>query len=246
MRNVTIWSTRQPFHRFMRLYEYKGHTGTLNEFVSPFFVYRDSAFRPRGDRIGPTTSHDIKKGHAVLMCYQDGKAVERGDGFPHRMFSSMNEAICWLIENHYEFQADESHRYRRCTVKVIDWTVRRQEYTDIAAWFRETHPKLKRWPQNETVTSPAQEDNFPRVRQTIVGISPTDIHDVTTLAGESTLPRPPDNRVIFDSSIPVPPAKVMPVGPTPPLSGLVCGGDDALTRQNRVPLLTRLKRFFFG
>lgn len=142
MRNVTIWAgynTTEQFSRTVsvRVFEYKGYKGTLNEFLFPNYVLRDGHLCPRDrDAHGYCIPFNpAVKGSVVVMAYNDTDAMTRGDGKPLIVFNNFEQAVHWLVGNNYYFRGDESATRRTVKLKSIDLSARQAEYDSIASSY---------------------------------------------------------------------------------------------------------------
>lgn len=147
MRNVTIWELNEVISQdippIVRLFQYKGVKRTLNEFLSPVYVYRDGGFFRRDKNIPNLgMKFDIAvKGQVVLMGYGSIEQVEKGSGAPLQIFSSFEQAVHWLIRNGYDFYGEESANWRRRKVKSVDLVDLNLKYQAIAREYEKNLPK---------------------------------------------------------------------------------------------------------
>lgn len=144
MRNVSIWELNEVISHdtppIVRLFQYKGVKRTLNEFLSPVYVYRDGGFFRRDKNIpnlGMTFDLSIK-GQVVLMGYGSLEQSENGQGAPLMVFGSFEQAVHWLIRNGYDFYGEESANWRRRKVKSVDFYAERKKYLDIAHQYEQS------------------------------------------------------------------------------------------------------------
>lgn len=147
MRNVTIWELNEVISHdippVVRLFQYKGVKRTLNEFLSPVYIYRDGGFFRRDKNIpnlGMTFDSSIK-GQVVLMGYGSLEQSENGQGAPLMVFGSFEQAVHWLIRNGYEFFGEESANWRRRKVVSMDFDAENLKYQAIAREYEKNLPK---------------------------------------------------------------------------------------------------------
>lgn len=138
MRNVTIWELNEVISHdippIVRFFQYKGVKRTLNEFLSPVYIYRDGGFFRRDKNI-PNLGVDFDlgvKGQVVLMGYGSLEQSEKGQGAPLMVFSSFEQAVHWLVRNGYEFFGEESANWRRRKTVAMDLDAENLKYQAIA------------------------------------------------------------------------------------------------------------------
>lgn len=140
MRNVTIWELNDvvvDVPPFVRMYTYKGHKGTLNEFLYPNFVHREDHIVPR-DRNAPGNAIPCKlfqKGMTVIVGYSSLDCIEKGDGIPMLVFNTFEQAVNWMVRNNYDYYGEESSHARRRKVKAVDFFTERRKYIEIARGY---------------------------------------------------------------------------------------------------------------
>lgn len=203
MRNVTIWELNEVISHdippIVRFFQYKGVKRTLNEFLSPVYIYRDGGFFRRDKNIPNLgTNFDLGvKGQVVLMGYGSLEQSEKGQGAPLMVFGSFEKAVHWLVRNGYEFFGEESANWRRRKTIAMDLDAENLKYQAIA---REYEKSLG----NPVVVK----DN-----KYIAALDRQPVNIVPACATkEPTPPAPPASRVLndqgapvkHDSSIPVP------------------------------------------
>lgn len=137
MRNVTIWEFTDAvcdMPPYARVYVYKGNRRTLNEFLSPNFIQRDDHIVPRDrDVVHHAVPCELNhKGLTVVMGYSSLGDLEKGVGTPLVVFNTHEHSVHWMIKNGYEFHGEESDRFRRRKVKVVDIWFERKQYQKIA------------------------------------------------------------------------------------------------------------------
>lgn len=196
MRNVSIWELNEVISHdtppIVRLFQYKGVKRTLNEFLSPVYVYRDGGFFRRDKNIpnlGMTFDLSIK-GQVVLMGYGSLEQSENGQGAPLMVFSSFEQAVHWLIRNGYDFYGEESANWRRRKVKSVDLVDLNLMYQAMAREYEKNLPKPV-----------VQENNV------VNTTSESSHHDVNIIPAcetkAPTPPTPPVSRVLNDQGAPV-------------------------------------------
>ena len=196
MRNVSIWELNEVISRdtppIVRLFRYKGVKRTLNEFLSPVYVYRDGGFFRRDKNIpnlGMTFDLSIK-GQVVLMGYGSLEQSEKGQGAPLMVFGSFEQAVHWLIRNGYDFYGEESANWRRRKVKSVDLVDLNLMYQAMAREY-----------EKNLVKSVVQENNV------VNTTSESSHHDVNIVPAcetkAPTPPTPPVSRVLNDQGAPV-------------------------------------------
>ncbi|HIC5345389.1 TPA: hypothetical protein ACW5GA_001653 [Salmonella enterica] len=196
MRNVSIWELNEVISRdtppIVRLFQYKGVKRTLNEFLSPVYVYRDGGFFRRDKNIpnlGMTFDLSIK-GQVVLMGYGSLEQSEKGQGAPLMVFGSFEQAVHWLIRNGYDFYGEESANWRRRKVKSVDLVDLNLMYQAMAREY-----------EKNLVKSVVQENNV------VNTTSESSHHDVNIVPAcetkAPTPPTPPVSRVLNDQGAPV-------------------------------------------
>lgn len=192
MRNVSIWELNEVISRdtppIVRLFRYKGVKRTLNEFLSPVYVYRDGGFFRRDKNIpnlGMTFDLSIK-GQVVLMGYGSLEQSENGQGAPLMVFSSFEQAVHWLIRNGYDFYGEESANWRRRKVKSVDFYAERKKYLDIAHQYEQSKKSVLIKPCVTVGEEVGVVDNSD-LNQAIKSLNPT----------------PPASRVLNDQGAPV-------------------------------------------
>ncbi|EBS2632550.1 hypothetical protein B7N40_22525 [Salmonella enterica subsp. enterica serovar Bovismorbificans] len=138
MRNVTIWELNEVISHdippIVRLFQYKGVKRTLNEFLSPVYIYRDGGFFRRDKNI-PNLGMPFTlgvKGQVVLMGYGSLEQSENGQGAPLMVFGSFEQAVHWLIRNGYDFFGEESANWRRRKTVSVDFSAENLKYQAIA------------------------------------------------------------------------------------------------------------------
>lgn len=196
MRNVSIWELNEVISRdtppIVRLFRYKGVKRTLNEFLSPVYVYRDGGFFRRDKNIpnlGMTFDLSIK-GQVVLMGYGSLEQSEKGQGAPLMVFGSFEQAVHWLIRNGYDFYGEESANWRRRKVKSVDLVDLNLMYQAMAREY-----------EKNLVKPVVQENNV------VNTTSESSHHDVNIVPAcetkAPTPPTPPASRVLNDQGAPV-------------------------------------------
>lgn len=196
MRNVSIWELNEVISHdtppIVRLFRYKGVKRTLNEFLSPVYVYRDGGFFHRDKNIpnlGMTFDLSIK-GQVVLMGYGSLEQSENGHGAPLMVFGSFEQAIHWLIRNGYDFYGEESANWRRRKVKSVDLVDLNLMYQAMAREY-----------EKNLVKPVAQENNV------VNDATESSHHDVNIVPAcetkAPTPPSPPASRVLNDQGAPV-------------------------------------------
>lgn len=196
MRNVSIWELNEVISHdtppIVRLFRYKGVKRTLNEFLSPVYVYRDGGFFRRDKNIpnlGMTFDLSIK-GQVVLMGYGSLEQSEKGQGAPLMVFGSFEQAVHWLIRNGYDFYGEESANWRRRKVKSVDLVDLNLMYQAMAREY-----------EKNLVKSVAQENNV------VNDATESSHHDVNIVPAcetkAPTPPTPPVSRVLNDQGAPV-------------------------------------------
>ena len=192
MRNVSIWELKEVISRdtppIVRLFRYKGVKRTLNEFLSPVYVYRDGGFFRRDKNIpnlGMTFDLSIK-GQVVLMGYGSLEQSEKGQGAPLMVFGSFEQAVHWLIRNGYDFYGEESANWRRRKVKSVDFYAERKKYLDIAHQYEQSKKSVLIKPCVTVGEEVGVVDNSD-LNQAIKSLNPT----------------PPASRVLNDQGAPV-------------------------------------------
>lgn len=196
MRNVSIWELNEVISRdtppIVRLFQYKGVKRTLNEFLSPVYVYRDGGFFRRDKNIpnlGMTFDLSIK-GQVVLMGYGSLEQSEKGQGAPLMVFGSFEQAVHWLIRNGYDFYGEESANWRRRKVKSVDLVDLNLMYQAMAREYEKN--LVKPVVQENNVVNNATESSH---------------HDVNIVPAcetkAPTPPTPPASRVLNDQGAPV-------------------------------------------
>lgn len=196
MRNVSIWELNEVISHdtppIVRLFQYKGVKRTLNEFLSPVYVYRDGGFFRRDKNIpnlGMTFDLSIK-GQVVLMGYGSLEQSEKGQGAPLMVFGSFEQAVHWLIRNGYDFYGEESANWRRRKVKSVDLVDLNLMYQAMAREY-----------EKNLVKPVAQENNV------VNGATESSHHDVNIVPAcetkAPTPPTPPVSRVLNDQGAPV-------------------------------------------
>lgn len=196
MRNVSIWELNEAISHdtppIVRLFRYKGVKRTLNEFLSPVYVYRDGGFFRRDKNIpnlGMTFDLSIK-GQVVLMGYGSLEQSEKGQGAPLMVFGSFEQAVHWLIRNGYDFYGEESANWRRRKVKSVDLVDLNLMYQAMAREY-----------EKNLVKPVAQENN---VVNTTSESSHHDVNIVPVCETKApTPPTPPASRVLNDQGAPV-------------------------------------------
>lgn len=196
MRNVFIWELNEVISRdtppIVRLFRYKGVKRTLNEFLSPVYVYRDGGFFRRDKNIpnlGMTFDLSIK-GQVVLMGYGSLEQSENGQGAPLMVFGSFEQAVHWLIRNGYDFYGEESANWRRRKVKSVDLVDLNLMYQAMAREY-----------EKNLVKPVVQENN---VVSTTAESSHHDVNIVPACETKApTPPTPPVSRVLNDQGAPV-------------------------------------------
>ncbi|AXY86654.1 hypothetical protein selz4t1_51 [Salmonella phage selz] len=192
MRNVSIWELNEVISHdtppIVRLFQYKGVKRTLNEFLSPVYVYRDGGFFRRDKNIpnlGMTFDLSIK-GQVVLMGYGSLEQSENGQGAPLMVFGSFEQAVHWLIRNGYDFYGEESANWRRRKVKSVDFYAERKKYLDIAHQYEQSKKSVLIKPCVTVGEEVGVVDNSD-LNQAIKSLNPT----------------PPASRVLNDQGAPV-------------------------------------------
>lgn len=196
MRNVSIWELNEVISHdtppIVRLFRYKGVKRTLNEFLSPVYVYRDGGFFRRDKNIpnlGMTFDLSIK-GQVVLMGYGSLEQSEKGQGTPLMVFGSFEQAVHWLIRNGYDFYGEESANWRRRKVKSVDLVDLNLMYQAMAREY-----------EKNLVKPVVQENNV------VNTTSESSHHDVNIVPAcetkAPTPPTPPVSRVLNDQGAPV-------------------------------------------
>lgn len=196
MRNVSIWELNEVISRdtppIVRLFRYKGVKRTLNEFLSPVYVYRDGGFFRRDKNIpnlGMTFDLSIKD-QVVLMGYGSLEQSEKGQGAPLMVFGSFEQAVHWLIRNGYDFYGEESANWRRRKVKSVDLVDLNLMYQAMAREY-----------EKNLVKPVVQENNV------VNTTSESSHHDVNIIPAcetkAPTPPTPPVSRVLNDQGAPV-------------------------------------------
>lgn len=138
MRNVIIWKYEDvdgSMPPFVRMFVYKGVKRTLNEFLYPTHILRDSQLAPRKlDEGGhcPWFNGDIK-GQVVLMGYSSEQDLVTGNfGNVLVVCNTHDQAIHWLLKNSYQFYGEESDKKRARKVKAVDHIAITDHYIGIA------------------------------------------------------------------------------------------------------------------
>lgn len=196
MRNVSIWELNEVISHdtppIVRLFRYKGVKRTLNEFLSPVYVYRDGGFFLRDKNIpnlGMTFDLSIK-GQVVLMGYGSLEQSEKGQGAPLMVFGSFEQAVHWLIRNGYDFYGEESANWRRRKVKSVDLVDLNLMYQAMAREY-----------EKNLVKPVVQENNV------VNTTSESSHHEVNIVPAcetkAPTPPTPPVSRVLNDQGAPV-------------------------------------------
>lgn len=196
MRNVSIWELNEVISHdtppIVRLFQYKGVKRTLNEFLSPVYVYRDGGFFRRDKNIPNLgMTFDLStKGQVVLMGYGSLEQSEKGQGAPLMVFGSFEQAVHWLIRNGYDFYGEESANWRRRKVKSVDLVDLNLMYQAMAREY-----------EKNLVKSVAQENNV------VNDATESSHHDVNIVPAcetkAPTPPTPPVSRVLNDQGAPV-------------------------------------------
>lgn len=201
MRNVTIWELNEVISHdippVVRLFQYKGVKRTLNEFLSPVYIYRDGGFFRRDKNIpnlGMTFDSSIK-GQVVLMGYGSLEQSENGQGAPLMVFGSFEQAVHWLVRNGYDFFGEESANWRRRKVVSMDFDAENLKYQAIAREYEKNLPKPVTVVDNKYV---------PDAQSHGVKIVPVceDI-GLTQTIKPPVPPTPPASRVLNDQGAPV-------------------------------------------
>lgn len=197
MRNVTIWELNEVISHdippIVRFFQYKGVKRTLNEFLSPVYVYRDGGFFRRDKNI-PNLGMPFTlgvKGQVVLMGYGSLEQSENGQGAPLMVFGSFEQAVHWLIRNGYEFFGEESANWRRRKTVAVDLDAENRKYQGMAREYEKSLVKPVSVQGNVVVHDPS---GSPRH---VVNIVPA----CETKA--PTLPTPPSSRILNDQGAPV-------------------------------------------
>lgn len=144
MRNVTIWELNEVISHdippIVRFFQYKGVKRTLNEFLSPVYIYRDGGFFRRDKNIPNLgTNFDLSvKGQVVLMGYGSLEQSEKGQGAPLMVFGSFERAVHWLVRNGYEFFGEESANWRRRKTVAMDLDAENLKYQAIAREYEKS------------------------------------------------------------------------------------------------------------
>lgn len=196
MRNVSIWELNEVISHdtppIVRLFQYKGVKRTLNEFLSPVYVYRDGGFFRRDKNIPNLgMAFDLSiKGQVVLMGYGSLEQSEKGQGAPLMVFGSFEQAVHWLIRNGYDFYGEESANWRRRKVKSVDLVDLNLMYQAMAREY-----------EKNLVKPVAQENNV------VNDATESSHHDVNIVPAcetkAPTPPTPPASRVLNDQGAPV-------------------------------------------
>lgn len=197
MRNVSIWELNEVISHdtppIVRLFRYKGVKRTLNEFLSPVYVYRDGGFFRRDKNIpnlGMTFDLSIK-GQVVLMGYGSLEQSEKGQGAPLMVFGSFEQAVHWLIRNGYDFYGEESANWRRRKAKSVDLVDLNLMYQAMAREYEKNLVKPVVVQENNVVNTTAESSH----------------HDVNIVPAcetkAPTPPTPPASRVLNDQGAPV-------------------------------------------
>lgn len=194
MRNVSIWELNEVISHdtppIVRLFQYKGVKRTLNEFLSPVYVYRDGGFFRRDKNVpnlGVTFDLSIKD-QVVLMGYGSLEQSENGQGAPLMVFGSFEQAVHWLIRNGYDFYGEESANWRRRKVKSVDLVDLNRKYQAMAREYEKNLVKPVTVVDNKYVAE------APRHTVNIVPACETKA---------PTPPTPPVSRVLNDQGAPV-------------------------------------------
>ena len=193
MRNVSIWELNEVISHdippIVRLFQYKGVKRTLNEFLSPVYIYRDGGLFRRDKNI-PNLGIPFDLGvkdQVVLMGYGSLEQAENGPGTPLMVVSSFEQAVHWLVRNGYDFYGYESANWRRRKAKAMDFDAENMKYQFMAREYE------------RSLGNPVAELYNNRVCDvpTRMTITPT------CVTKAPTSPIPPDSRVLNDQSAPV-------------------------------------------
>lgn len=224
MRNVTIWRYRDiehdnAFPAFVRVYQFKGRTQTLNQFLYPDYILRDGHLCGRDrDAVLPVVPWSPSaKGQTVVMGYQSSDDLWAGKGVPLVVLNSFEHALSWLNGNDFYFYGDESDR-RVGVRKYINYHGRQEEYRNMAEAFDNNPLPSAPVPQKAYEFKAHDNKILPPQSQGNVGGSGLDellssIDDQSIHQKEESpsfdMTEPVDRSGGFgyDSSIPVPPPK---------------------------------------
>lgn len=218
MRNVTIWCYRgvdNAFPLFVRVFEFKGRTQTLNQFLAPVYILRDGVLCGRDhNAVLPTTPWaPSAKGQTVVMGYKSSEDLWDGKGTPLVVTNTFDHAISWLNSNEFGFYGDESDR-RVGVRKYINYHGRQAEYQKIAESYNSRQRAAAPVPQHaQEYKDRADEVLLPRAGQVVDN---TDLNETLRKLSPKSIESPsfdmtePVDRsggFGYDSTIPVPPPK---------------------------------------
>lgn len=208
MRNVTIWRYRDiehdnAFPAFVRVYQFKGRTQTLNQFLYPDYILRDGHLCGRDrDAVLPVVPWSPSaKGQTVVMGYQSSDDLWAGKGVPLVVLNSFEHALSWLNGNDFYFYGDESDR-RVGVRKYVNYHGRQEEYRNVAEAFDNNPPP--RPPVSQQVHIVDNSD----LNELLASIPARPVHQKEESPSfDMTEPVDRSGGFGYDSSIPVPPPK---------------------------------------
>lgn len=222
MRNVTIWRYRDiehdnAFPAFVRVYQFKGRTQTLNQFLYPDYILRDGHLCGRGVDKPVVPWSPGAKGQTVVMGYQSSDDLWAGKGVPLVVLNSFEHALSWLNGNDFYFYGDESDR-RVGVRKYVNYHGRQEEYRNMAEAFDNNPPPRPPVPQQAyEYKARADEVLLPRASKVVdnsgldellSSIDDKPIHQKEESPSfDMTEPVDRSGGFGYDSSIPVPPPK---------------------------------------
>lgn len=223
MRNVTIWRYRDiehdnAFPAFVRVYQFKGRTQTLNQFLYPDYILRDGHLCGRGADKPVVPWSPSAKGQTVVMGYQSSDDLWAGKGVPLVVLNSFEHALSWLNGNDFYFYGDESDR-RVGVRKYVNYHGRQEEYRNMAEAFDNNPPPRPPVPQQAyEYKARADEVLLPRASKVVdnsgldellSSIDDKSIHQKEESPSfDMTEPVDRSGGFGYDSSIPVPPPKL--------------------------------------
>lgn len=204
MRNVTIWRYRDiehdnAFPAFVRVYQFKGRTQTLNQFLYPDYILRDGHLCGRGADKPVVPWSPGAKGQTVVMGYQSSDDLWAGKGVPLVVLNSFEHALSWLNGNDFYFYGDESDR-RVGVRKYVNYHGRQEEYRNMAEAFDNNPPPRPPVPQQAyEYKARADEVLLPRAKNVVDN---SDLNEL--LASIPTAPvRQKEESPSFDMTEPV-------------------------------------------
>lgn len=179
MRNVTIWKKKPDSKavvvsdEYVRLFEYRGYNGTLNQFMFPTHVYNKNVGIRSRDGGDDLIEFNGLKGNSVIVSYRDmaGMAASKSSAVVAK--DSYAAAVAHLIACGYEFWGDESvgrvgQVVRPTAHNRSGWPVtRHQHYERMAQEFTEQQyakdavdTLLANLPKVEQVAAPVEQKGF--------------------------------------------------------------------------------------